>query len=157
MKNVMFRDTPIPKPQRSTFDLSYEDKTSGNIGEIMPILWYDVIPGDTFAIKSEVLCKFAPLLAPLLHRVDLYMHYFFTPYRLLMQPLGVTQAGWKEFITGDPDTEFTNDELPWVTINNANKAYFLENTLAGYLGLPVIDAGTTVTQDIDINVRPVGS
>jgi hypothetical protein len=154
MKNIMYREAPIPSYPRNAFDLSYEYKTSMKLGELIPFLWYDVGPGDAFQIKSEVLVKFAPMLAPLLHRVDVYAHYFFVPYRLLMNQGPAGYGGWTDFITGDPEGWTTTLELPYVTISNANKSYFSEGSLADYLGLPVIDSGTTVTQDIDINVLP---
>lgn len=154
MRNVMFKETPIPTPSRSAIDLSHEKKMSGQIGELMPFMWYEVVPGDKFRIRSEVLVKLAPMLAPVLHRIDVYCHYFFVPFRLLMNESGNVYAGWEKFITGDPDSYFTNEDLPWVTISNANKAYFAESSLADFLGLPIIDAGTTVTQTVNINVLP---
>jgi hypothetical protein len=154
MKNIMYREAPIPSYPRNAFDLSYEYKTSMKLGELIPFLWYDVGPGDAFKIKSEVLVKFAPMLAPLLHRVDVYAHYFFVPYRLVMMNQGVTYGDWEAFITGDPEEYYTNNVLPYVTISNATKAQFGEGTLADYMGLPNIANGTTVTQDIDINILP---
>lgn len=153
-KNIMFKEAPIPSYPRNAFDLGYEYKTSMKIGELIPFMWYDVGPGDAFTGNSEVLVKFAPLLAPLLHRVDVYTHYFFVPYRLVMNDSTNQYAGWEGFITGDPEAQFTNEELPYVTISNANKAYFSEGSLANYFGLPSIATGTTVTQDIDINILP---
>lgn len=149
----MTREAPIPSYSRNAFDLSYEYKTSMKLGELIPFMFYDVGPGDAFSGKSEVLVKFAPMLAPLLHRVDVYAHYFFVPYRLLMNRGPAAYGGWEDFITGDPTGNFPA-ELPYVTINNTNKMYFGEGTLADYFGLPVIDSGTTVTQDIDINIFP---
>lgn len=154
MKNVMFKETPIPTPSRGSFDLSHEKKLSCQIGELIPFTWWECVPGDKFSIRSEMLVKFSSLLRPLLHRVDAYIHYFKVPYRLLMNESGGTYAGWKDFITGDPESYFTNEVLPYVTISNATKAQFVEGSLADYLGLPVIDSGTTVTQDVDINVLP---
>lgn len=155
MKNVMFKDTPVPKPSKGAFDLSHEKKLSAQIGELIPFTWMECVPGDSFEkIRTEVLCKFNPLIAPVLHRVDVYTHFFFVPYRLLMHPVTDTYAGWKEFITGDPDGLYTNETLPYITISNANKAYFAESTLADYLGLPVIATGTTVTQTVDVNCFP---
>lgn len=154
MKNVMFKETPIDRPNLRPFDLSHEVKSSFQIGKLIPFMWFDVTPGDKFKVRSENLVKLSPMLAPVLHRMDVYTHFFFVPYRIIFKPYSDSYGGWEEFITGDPDGLYTNNELPYVTISNANKAYFAESTLADYLGLPVIDSGTTVSQDIDINVLP---
>lgn len=152
-KNVMFSTAPIPKPDRGAFDLSHEKKLSCAIGELVPFTWWECVPGDSFQIRTELLVKFAPLLRPLLHRFDVYTHFFKVPYRLLMNQDG-NVAGWKDFITGDPNSWFATESLPYITIDNADKDHFGAGTLSDYLGLPVIDSGTTVTQDVDINCMP---
>jgi hypothetical protein len=154
MRNVLFKDTPIPNVNMSAFDLSHERKMSGQIGRLLPFVWFDIVPGDRFKIRSEVLVKFAPMLAPVLHRVDVYTHYFFVPYRLCMPKVGTTNAPWDAFITQDPETEYTNEVLPYVTINEANKTAFQIGYLSDYFGLPPVNNVTTVTQAIDINVLP---
>lgn len=158
MKNVMFREAPIPTPSRGAFDLSHEKKMSGQVGHLIPFLTYDVVPGDKFRIRSEVLCKMSPMLAPVLHRIDVYTHYFFVPYRIIWPAAYVGSSdfrgGFEEFITGDPGEMCDTTSPPYVTMTNARKAKAAESTVWDYLGLPVIATGTTVTQDIDINVLP---
>ena len=44
-----------------------------------------------FNVNSEVF-RFAPLTAPVMHRVDVSVHYFFVPNRLIWDK-------WEEFIT----------------------------------------------------------
>ena len=83
---------------RSTFNLSHEHKLSLDMGQLVPVQVDEVLPGDTFAQRSTALTRVAPLAKPLMHRVELRMHSFFVPNRILW-------AGWEDFITGeDPDT-----------------------------------------------------
>jgi hypothetical protein len=71
-------------PQRSVFDLSHVRKFDCDMGELVPILVEDVIPGDVWSINNEVVLRFhQPLFAPLLHEVNVFVHYFFVPYRIL--------------------------------------------------------------------------
>lgn len=64
-------------PRRSVFDLSHDRKFDCDMGELIPILVEDVIPGDVFDISNEVVLRFhQSLFAPLLHEVNLYVHYF---------------------------------------------------------------------------------
>lgn len=157
MRNFLTRSVPVPTIPRNAFDLSHEKKLSCQIGELVPFFWMECVPGDQVSIKSELLVKLMPMLAPVLHRMDVYTHYFKVPYRIIWEAEhGGDRCSFEDFITQDPDGLITPGCLvpPYVTINNANKAYFLESTLADYLGLPVIDSATTVTQEIDINVLP---
>jgi len=154
MKNVFIKDTPIPQPSRGAFDLSHETELSTKIGKLTPAVWMPVVPGDKIRLRTEMLVKFAPMLRPVLHRIDAYMHFFWVPNRLLMHPVGTTQGGWKDFITGDPDGEFTTSIPPYVTLNEANDAYYEEGTLADYLGLPTPTDTVDAAADTDINVLP---
>jgi hypothetical protein len=153
MKNIMMRETPIPTPARGAFDLSKESKISFQFGWLTPFLWYDVLPGDKFQINSEVLVKLAPLVAPVMHRVNVFTHFFFVPYRLCMY--GDQEYGdWKAFITGNPDG-YADVSLPYITMNDTNKLHFTPVSLTGYLGLPWNNAVSSFSANIDINLLPI--
>ena len=93
---TIFSKTKVRKPQKSSFDLSHENLITTNFGTLTPVLCKEVLPGDVMRCRSEVLVKLAPLIAPIMHRVDCFTHYFFVPNRLVW-------SGWEEFITGGPD------------------------------------------------------
>ena len=78
----IFDSLPLRRPQRSSFDLSHEVKTSTNFGQLTPILCREVLPGDTWSVNSEVMLRFAPLIAPVMHRINVMVHFFFVPSRL---------------------------------------------------------------------------
>lgn len=86
----------MPKVGRNRFDLSHDFKFSGNIGKLYPCLCEEIVPGDIFKVKTEALVRTAPLIAPLMHQINVYVHYFFVPNRLIWDD-------WREFITGGPD------------------------------------------------------
>ena len=92
----IFTKTKVRKPQKSSFDLSHENLITTNFGTLTPVLCKEVLPSDVMRCRSEVLVKLAPLIAPIMHRVDCFTHYFFVPNRLVW-------SGWEEFITGGPD------------------------------------------------------
>lgn len=122
----------VKKPERSLFNLSHEVKLTGNMGWLYPIMCQEVIPGDTWKINSEVLCRFAPLTAPIMHRVNLKLNYFFVPFRLIWND-------WEEFITGGEDgTSFPVKPYFEVTSLHA-KTVMKQGTLADYLGFPTPD------------------
>lgn len=119
-------------PKRSFFDLSHEVKMSGKMSYLYPILVTDCLPGDTFRNDSTIMMRFAPMLAPIMHRVNVTTHFFFVPNRLLYD-------GWEDFITGGQDgvTDVTTPYLAPNTILAAGtRALTEQGTLWDYLGLP---------------------
>ena len=73
----------MTKPGSNKFDLTHDVKMSAKMGEITPIMVCEAIPGDKFNIGCDSLIRFAPMIAPMMHRVDVSMHYFFVPNRLV--------------------------------------------------------------------------
>lgn len=53
------------------------------IGNLYPVLSLDVIPGDKFNVNTQHVCKLQPMLAPVMHSIDVKMDYFYVPYRLI--------------------------------------------------------------------------
>lgn len=95
-RNYLFSSIPVSKKPRTTFPLSFDHKTSFEMGQLIPVIAQDVLPGDSFRVNATVLTRFTPLLAPVMHRCDVKIRYFFVPNRLLWNK-------WKEFITGGED------------------------------------------------------
>lgn len=120
----------MPRIPTNNFNLSHEIKTSFSIGELIPTSVIDVLPGDTFNISVENLLKLAPLVAPVMHSIEVTTHYFFVPYRILWD-------GFEKFIA-DPDNELV---APYIELND--EIYYLEESLFGYMGIPdtVMDSG----------------
>ena len=141
----LFTKIKLSKPPSSLFDLSHDVKLSCNMGELIPILAQEALPGDKFHLGSEALVRFAPMIAPIMHKVDLYVHYYFVPNRILWQD-------WDKFIT---NTKLLNTgELPvhpYIEYS-ANKQFFEKGGLADYLGVPTWDTNPTAT--IKINALP---
>jgi len=130
----IFDKISINKPRKSVFDLSHERKFSMNMGDLVPVLMQEVIPGDKFRINMEQLVRFMPLVAPMMHRVNVYTHFFFVPNRLVWND-------WEKFITGGDkgvDTPvfptFTNS----LTVTELKSApEFKYGSLLDYMGFPV--------------------
>ena len=77
MKPNLFNSVQMFKPKKNVFDLSHDFKFSGDMGNLIPILVNECVPGDNYTISCEAMVRFAPMLAPIMHRVDVSMHYFF--------------------------------------------------------------------------------
>lgn len=124
-------------PKRSMFDLSHERKYTCDMGALVPSFVQEVLPGDTFNCLTNAVVRLSPLLSPMMHRVDIFTHYYFVPYRLLWN-------NWQSFITGGEDGADAS-VFPTVTSGVTGKA---PGTLWDYMGCPtnwVKDDSTPVT------------
>jgi len=130
----LFNQIQGKKPGYNAFDLSHERKFSMQMGKLTPILVQEIIPGDKFNINTEVLMRFAPLTAPVMHRINVYTHYFFVPNRLVWDD-------WQNFITGGSDG-LDLPVYPTLAMSKANQDNFVTGSLADYMGLPSLEGFT---------------
>jgi len=131
MANRTFTNVSGLYPGRSVFDLSYEKKFNCDMGELIPIMCDEVVPGDTFKIGNEIVVRWQPLVAPILHEVNVYVHYFFCPYRLLWDEHDGLNS-WEAFITGGPQGDLT----PTLPVWDAAGAVTEKGKIWDFLGFP---------------------
>nr|QJB18828.1 MAG: major capsid protein [Microvirus sp.] len=119
----IFDSVSSVQPGRSVFDLSYDKKLTCDMGELIPVMCDEMVPGDKFDIGNQIVVRFQPLVAPILHEINAFVHYFFVPYRILWNL-------WEDFITGG-ETGADASVLPrWNPTNTA------VGSLWDYLGFP---------------------
>lgn len=163
----IFSRMPVNRPGRNSFNLSHEKKMTLQMGTLTPIFVQDVVPGDYFKLRSEVFIRFLPMFAPIMHRVNVYTHYFFVPNRLVC-----ADNDWQEFITGgdtgDSDVLppicdiyglFTPTNLNYIPVRFHNmdidpSLMFGKSTLWDYMGLPIVSADSEHFIYRGINVMP---
>lgn len=127
MANI-FNSLPRPNIKRSVYDLSYAKQFTFDMGQIIPIMCDEVVPGDYFKIGSEVVIRTQPLVAPAMVDCNVYLHYFFVPYRILWKD-------WTNFITGGvTGPQYNFDEGKW------------EDEQENQYTLPVAKSGTIAPQ-----------
>lgn len=114
----------MARPSANWFNLSHDVKLSMSMGILTPTLVQECIPGDVFKIRSETLIRFAPLVAPVMHNINVFTHYFFVPNRLVW-------SNWEKFITAN-NGEATVPAVPYIDGTDA----FGEGSLADYMGIP---------------------
>jgi hypothetical protein len=86
MQSVMthsFSKTPKVDIPRSRFDRSHGHKFVMDAGYLYPFYWDDVLPGDTFNLKTACFARLATPLYPIMDNMYLDTHFFFVPYRLI--------------------------------------------------------------------------
>jgi len=108
------------------FNLGHEVLLSCNQGELIPIGWYEAVPGDRVRQSTSLLMRTQPLMAPLMHKVEVKIHHWLVPFRLIWNE-------WEDFITGGPNGQNASVPPYFTTSNNATYAI---GSLQDYLGVP---------------------
>ncbi|ARQ15997.1 putative VP1 [Human gut gokushovirus] len=124
---------------RSTFDRSSSVKTSFNAGDIVPFFLEEVLPGDTFNVKSSKVVRMQTLLTPMMDNVYLDTYYFFVPNRLVWEH-------WKQFNGENTESAWipeTTYEVPQIT-SPADTGWTV-GTIADYFGVPTGVPGLSVS------------
>lgn len=144
----IFDSIRVKRPRLNKFDLTHERKMSLNMGDLVPILVQDVVPGDKFRVNTEAMLRLAPMLAPVMHRVDVFTHYFFVPNRLVWNE-------WEDFITGGREGT-TSPTAPFIAPGLSGVAALFDiGSLADFMGLPVEAGGySSVTDAQSISALP---
>lgn len=143
----IFNSVAVRKPAYNLFDLSHDKKLSCRQGELVPIFIQDVLPGDKFQVESETLVRLAPMIAPVMHRMNVWVHFFFVPNRLVWDE-------WQDFITGGTDGTL-QPVAPRMELNNVTKVQLGGLTSLGdYMGVPAFDNSVTVTNNVQISALP---
>jgi len=71
------------KPSRNGFDLSRKNAFTAKVGELLPVMTQEVIPGDKFKINAEWFTRTRPVQTSAFTRIREYYDFYFVPSRLL--------------------------------------------------------------------------
>ena len=99
MSGSVFMDTQGLYQRRRAYNLSYRNDLTCNLGEIIPVYWQDLIPNTSWHCRVHGLVRFLPLVAPILSNIDLYVHFWLSPYRTLYGD------DFTQVITGELESE----------------------------------------------------
>jgi hypothetical protein len=115
--------------KRFKYRLNHYRLLTGDMGQLLPCAVLEVLPGDTFRHFQNVLLRTTPLATPVMHNVNVRVHSFFVPNRLVWD-------GWETFITGSATPTF-----PTHTINTGSD----DPELLDHMGVPFIN-GLTINE-----------
>lgn len=117
----------LGKLKRSAYhNLSHRKTLSANMGYIQPIACFDVVPGDRIDYKLTSFIRTQPLLAPLMHTVDIDIHAYYSPDRIVWDD-------YEDFHSGGDDGMDTT-VAPYM---ESPEGGYQKGSLADYLGLPI--------------------
>lgn len=126
---------------RSRMNRDSTVKTSFNVGSIVPFYLDEVLPGDTFSIKTSKVVRMQPMVTAPMDNLYLDTYYFFVPNRLVW-------SHWKEFNGENTASEWlpsTTYSVPQITTPAGG---WNTGTIADYFGLP------TKVGNLSVNALP---
>lgn len=115
---------------RSTFSRNSSLKTSFNVGDIVPIYLDEVLPGDTFNVKTSKVVRLQTLITPMMDNLYLDTYFFFVPNRLVWEH-------WQNFMGENTDSAWIPSveyEVPQITA--PADTGWTKGTIADYFGIP---------------------
>ena len=126
---------------RSKFPRHSSVKFSFNVGDVVPFYVDEVLPGDTFNVKTSKVVRMQSLLTPIMDNVYLDYYFFFVPNRIVWDH-------WRELNGENRESAWvqtTEYEVPQVT---APAGGWNVGTIADYMGIP------TGIANISVNAMP---
>ena len=136
-----FAQVPHAQIQRSRFKRANNHKTTFNMGDLIPIYWDEVLPGDTHKINMSALVRMATPIYPIMDNMFLDTYFFFVPNRLLWEH-------WREFNGENRSTHWEQTTEYTIPQIKAPTGGWTKCTLADYFGLP------TYTDEVSVSALP---
>lgn len=128
---------------RSKFDRGHQLLTTINEGDLVPIYFDEVLPGDTARVRLNGLIRMSTPIYPIMDNAYMDTYFFFIPCRLLWEH-------WENMF-GENDTDFwaekTEYSTPSCTIGGTSG--LSNGSIGDYFGLP-----TQVKNAIKANALP---
>lgn len=143
MRNIdsRFSINPDITIDRSKFNRDSSVKTSFNVGDLIPFYIDEVLPGDTFQLKTSFIARLQPLVTAPMDNLYLDTYYFFVPNRLVWEH-------WRELMGENTESAWipqTEYQVPQIT---APTGGWNIGTIADYFGIP------TGVQNISVSALP---
>lgn len=142
MKSVMshlFSQIPRANIQRSIFNRSSGYKTTFDSGFLIPFFCDEVLPGDSFRLRTSLFARLATPAVPFMDNLFLDTFYFFVPSRLLWE-------NWQRFCGEQDDPGDSTDYL--IPVIEAPSGGFSVGSIYDYFGVPTGITG------LEINALP---
>lgn len=133
----MFALLPSVNIGRSSFDRKADVKLTGNVGDLIPFYVEEILPGDTYKVKTAKVIRLQTPAVPVMDNLYADFYYFFVPNRLVWEHwrnlMGEnTESAWV------PSAEYS---VPQLVVPGSGVQ---PCSIADYMGLPPGVGGYTV-------------
>ena len=97
----VFGQVPVRHLKRSRFRLDNHKMYSCDMGEVHPVYFREVVPGDVLKISASALVRLLPMVSVPMTGIKFLTHFWFVPSRVLyQQKFPEIAKGWETFIFG---------------------------------------------------------
>lgn len=131
----LYNKVKVNNPGHSFFNLSNDKKFDCDMGQLIPFKTILCMPNDRIKFGNEIVARMNPLVAPVMHEINIYTQYFFVPLRIMFGqmkthtypgPTGTeTVAEWdvndrdlETFLTGGKTGYDTSVSLPFLDLSS---------------------------------------
>lgn len=132
-------------PRRSGFDLSNRVCFTSKAGELLPVFWDIVYPGDSFKIKTQLFTRTQPLNTAAYTRLREYLDFYFVPLRLINKNLPTALMQMQNNpvqATGLSSNKVVTTDIPWIPIGLSSNDY------ASLTGLTFLRKDSSVVENL---------
>ena len=141
-----FAMVPRASVPRSSFRRQQAHKTTFDAGYLVPFFMDEVLPGDTYNVKTTLFARLATPIFPVLDNMHCDFFYFFVPCRLVWD-------NWKKFMGEQANPA---DSISYVIPQQVSPAGgYAVCSLQDYLGLPTVGAIGLAGNTISHNALPL--
>ena len=108
-------------PHRSGFDLSRRICFTSKAGELLPVYYKLVYPGDKFQIRHQLFTRTQPVNTAAYTRIREYLDWYFVPLRLINKNLPQALMNMQNNpvqASGIGANKIVTNDIPWTTLGN---------------------------------------
>lgn len=111
------------------------------MGYLIPVHVQECVPTDKFHIDTQAMVRMMPMIAPIMHKLNVTIHHFFVPTRIVW-------PGFEDFIAPKTNTAIP-PAFPILNFGDPVNEIIAESSLGDYMGLPtgvdMLTAGAPVS------------
>lgn len=150
-----FNQVPETHVSRTRFNRDQNILTTFDAGKLIPFYVDEVLPGDTFSVKTAAIIRMTTPKYPVFDDAYIDFYYFFCPNRILWDNFKrfmgeANDAPWMPTKTYKvPSIKIVNDE------GGAKRPYPDTNSILDYMGVPAKIIKTGEVGKVDVNALPV--
>lgn len=105
------------RPRKNAFNLSHQIAQTQDIGQILPCYVHDgILPNSRETLSASSIVRFQALLAPMQHKVDMYCHFWYVPYRII-------DKDFTRFISGEMERKGETYNCPSISYSSLCQSY----------------------------------
>ena len=112
-------------PHRSGFDLSRRICFTSKAGELLPVYYKLVYPGDKFNIRHQLFTRTQPVNTAAYTRIREYLDWYFVPLRLINKNLPQALMNMQDNpvqASGIGANKIVTNDIPWTALGNDGSA-----------------------------------